>query len=109
MDVIVLGKPLSQGEIVQVKIIGFLEMIDLGEQDDKIVAVHKDSEFAKYENLLHLKSERPDVIQEIKDWFQNYKGKNVVSFIKFRNSNDAKNLISITERYFKRFGIKPRS
>ena len=109
LDVIVLGKPLSQGEIVQVKIIGFLEMIDLGEQDDKIVAVHKDSEFAKYENLLHLKSERPDVIQEIKDWFQNYKGKNVVSFIKFRNSNDAKNLISITERYFKRFGIKPRS
>jgi len=73
------------------------------------VAVHKDSEFAKFENLLHLKSERPEVIEEIKNWFLNYKGKNVVHFLELRNPKDAKDLISLTERYYKRFGIKPRS
>ena len=53
LDIIVLGPPLTQGDVVQVKIIGIMKMTDFGERDDKIIAVPINSELAQFENLLH--------------------------------------------------------
>jgi inorganic pyrophosphatase len=39
LDVIVLGPALERGSVVAVRLIGILELLDGGEQDDKLIAV----------------------------------------------------------------------
>ena len=109
LDILVLGPSLIQGDVVKVKIIGLMKMTDFGERDDKIIAVPIDSDLAQFENLLHLKSTKPELIEKIKIWFENYKGKNVVKFNNFGSAEDAQQLIYTTNRYYERFGLKPRS
>ena len=109
LDIIVLGPPLTQGDVVQVKIIGIMKMTDFGERDDKIIAVPINSELAQFENLLHLNSAQPELVKKIKVWFENYKGKNIVEFKNFGSVEDAQELLYITNRYYERFGLKPRS
>ena len=75
LDVIVLGQALPRGEVVDVRVIGVLKMLDDGEQDDKLVAVlTQDSPFAHIESMQQLDSEFPGVSQIVDIWFANYKG-----------------------------------
>ena len=75
LDVIVLGQAVPRGEIVNVRLIGVLKMLDGGEQDDKLVAVlASDSPFAHVESIAQLDAEYPGVSQIIDLWFANYKG-----------------------------------
>lgn len=75
LDVIVLGQAVPRGEIVDVKVIGVLKMLDDGEQDDKLIAVlTQDSPFAHIESMTQLDSEYPGVSQIIDLWFASYKG-----------------------------------
>ena len=60
-------------------------------------------------DITDLKENYPDLLNEIKIWFENYKGNNVVEFLGFKNAQKANELIQFTERHFKRTGIKPRS
>lgn len=75
LDVIVLGKAVQRGEVVKAKLIGVLKMLDRGEKDDKLIAVLKDSPFAKINNLEELKSNFLGVTEILEIWFTNYKGK----------------------------------
>ena len=83
-------------------------MTDFGDIDDKIVTVPIDSEFSKFENLLHLQSKYPEKINEIKEWFNNYKGKNVVKIEKLDSVLKANELITYTNSQYKKNGLKPR-
>ncbi|WP_333834679.1 inorganic diphosphatase [Rubrimonas sp.] len=75
LDVIVLGQAVPRGEVVDVRVIGVLKMLDGGEQDDKLVAVlAKDSPFAHVESMAQLDSEFPGASQIVDIWFANYKG-----------------------------------
>lgn len=75
LDVIVLGQALPRGEVVNVRVIGVLKMLDDGEQDDKLVAVlTQDSPFSHIESMQQLDSEFPGVSQIVDIWFANYKG-----------------------------------
>lgn len=75
LDVIVLGQALPRGEVVNVRLIGVLKMLDGGEQDDKLIAVlTEDSPFANIQNMAQLDSEFPGVSQIVGLWFANYKG-----------------------------------
>lgn len=75
LDVIVLGQAIPRGEIVDVRVIGVLKMLDVGEQDDKLIAVlTQGSPFAHVESMTQLDSEFPGVSQIIDIWFANYKG-----------------------------------
>ncbi len=75
LDVIVLGQAVPRGEIVSVRVIGVLKMLDGGEQDDKLIAVlAADSPFAHVESMAQLDAEYPGVSQIIDLWFANYKG-----------------------------------
>lgn len=53
LDVFILGNnPLDPGVIVECKTIGIIELLDRGEQDDKIIAVAlADPEYSKYNEL----------------------------------------------------------
>ena len=109
LDIIILGESLPQGKIVKVKPLGVMKMTDSGEQDDKIIAVPIKSHLVKYNNLDHFKNEKPEVLQNIKEWFINYKGKNIVEFINFESDEEANFIIKDAARYYKRSGLKERS
>jgi len=109
LDIIILGSPLAQGDVVKVKIIGLIKMSDFGEKNNKIVAVPIKSDLSDFENLLHLKSRNPLMIEKIKVWFEKYKGENIVKFENFGTPQDAKKLITIANKQYKKTGIKPRS
>lgn len=72
LDVLVLGQlavvPLS---ILRVKPIGVMKMVDQGETDDKIIAVHADDpEYNHYESLSELPPHR---MAEVQKFFEEYK------------------------------------
>ena len=72
LDVLVLGQeavvPLS---IVMAKPIGLMKMVDQGETDDKVIAVHADDpEFAHYESIRELPPHR---MVEVRRFFEDYK------------------------------------
>lgn len=75
LDVVVLGQAVPRGEIIDVRVIGVLKMLDDGEQDDKLIAVMtQDSPFAHIESMARLDSEFPGVSEIVNLWFVNYKG-----------------------------------
>lgn len=94
MDVLVLmQEPVSPFSFLRVKPIGLMQMIDQGEQDDKIIAVHADDpEYRDYSDISQLSSHR---LKEIKRFFEDYK-KNENKEVKIDNflgSEDAKKAI----------------
>ncbi|WP_292414722.1 MULTISPECIES: ParB-like protein [unclassified Methylophaga] len=77
LDVLVLGQSIPRGEVLSVRLIGVLKMLDDGEQDDKLVAViTEDSPFANVESMQQLDEEFPAVSEIVRLWFENYKGPN---------------------------------
>jgi inorganic pyrophosphatase len=72
LDVLVLGQesvvPLS---VVMARPIGVMEMLDQGEVDDKIIAVHtNDPEYSHYQHFTELPPHR---LTEVKTFFEDYK------------------------------------
>jgi inorganic pyrophosphatase len=75
LDVLVLSESVPRGSVVQVKLIGILKMLDDGEQDDKLIAVHTNTPFFEINSIKEL-DERFEGISKITEiWFSNYKGK----------------------------------
>lgn len=75
LDVLVIGQAVPRGEIVRVRLIGVLKMLDDGEQDDKLIAVLvENSPFSHIESMEQLDAEFHGVSQIVDLWFANYKG-----------------------------------
>lgn len=74
LDVIVLGPAVPRGSVVSVKLIGILKLLDGGEQDDKLIAVLKDTPLYEVDSIADLDSKFPGVTNIITTWFSNYKG-----------------------------------
>lgn len=75
LDVIVLGQSVPRGEVVPVRLIGVVKMLDDGEQDDKLVGVlTNDSPFKDVTSLNELNTTYPGVKDIVGLWFENYKG-----------------------------------
>ncbi|MCH2534160.1 MAG: inorganic diphosphatase [Bdellovibrionales bacterium] len=72
LDILVLGQePVYPLSIMEAIPIGVMKMIDQGEGDDKIIAVHKnDPEYNMYKDISELPPHR---MQEIKRFFLDYK------------------------------------
>lgn len=72
LDVLVLmQEPVVPFSFLRVKPIGVMRMIDQGEQDDKIIAVHADDpEFKSFTDISELPPHR---LQEIRRFFEDYK------------------------------------
>lgn len=75
LDVLVLGQSVPRGEVVPVRLIGVMKMLDDGEQDDKLIGVlTNDSPFKNISSLKDLKATYPGVQEIVGLWFENYKG-----------------------------------
>ncbi|MEW5977785.1 MAG: inorganic diphosphatase [Acidobacteriota bacterium] len=72
LDILVLGQeavyPLT---LMRAKVIGVMQMIDVDEEDDKIIAVHADDpEFSDYEDISQLPRHK---MKELQRFFEDYK------------------------------------
>jgi inorganic pyrophosphatase len=74
LDVIVIGDPEVRGTVVQCKVIGILKLLDRGEQDDKLIAVSKNSQLYSINSIEELHQKYLGVLNIIDIWFTNYKG-----------------------------------
>ncbi|GAB4816521.1 hypothetical protein N2152v2_003567 [Parachlorella kessleri] len=72
LDILVLmQEPVVPFSFLRAKPIGVMRMIDQGEQDDKIIAVHADDpEYRGYSDISQLPPHR---LQEIRRFFEDYK------------------------------------
>lgn len=74
LDVVVIGAPIPRGEVVKVKIIGVLKLMEDGEFDGKLLALKKGSPEYKMSSVEELNSNFANVVDEVTSWFENYKG-----------------------------------
>lgn len=72
LDVLVLGQdPVAPLSIMMAKPIGVMKMMDQGEADDKIIAVHADDpEYSHYNSIEELPPHR---LNEVRRFFEDYK------------------------------------
>ncbi len=78
LDVMVLGPWVPRGSVIRARPIGVIELLDRGEQDDKILAVMEGSPLESVSDVQSLDREFPGVRTILKTWFSNYVGKDMV-------------------------------
>eukprot|EP00899_Mesostigma_viride_P006822 jgi/Mesvir1/16140/Mv08414-RA.1 len=68
------GRQAKMGEVIQVKPLAVLAMIDEGELDWKVVCLDvNDPKADKVHDMADVEREFPGVLQKIKEWFRDYK------------------------------------
>lgn len=75
IDVCEIGsKILCRGDIVRVKVLGVLAMIDEGETDWKVIGINVDDPEAKdFNNISDVRRLKPGYLEATVDWFRRYK------------------------------------
>jgi inorganic pyrophosphatase len=105
LDILVLGQePVVPMCIMEARPIGVMSMLDGGEQDDKIIAVHvNDPEYAAILNINELPEHK---MKEVKRFFEDYKilENKEVRVEKFMGPEEAKKVLNQSiELYHKEF------
>lgn len=93
LDVLVLGGSIKRGEVVPIKILGVLRLIDEGESDEKLVAVHVDSKLARFSEISDLQKQYPGMIEILEIWFSNYKGEGQIISDGFAGQDVARDIL----------------
>ena len=75
LDILLLGPAVKRGSVEKVKVIGVLELLDNGEQDDKLIAINPATNWSKVEKIEDLDKFYPGTKTIIASFFENYKGK----------------------------------
>ncbi|XP_009473136.1 PREDICTED: inorganic pyrophosphatase 2, mitochondrial [Nipponia nippon] len=109
IDVCEIGSKIrSSGEIVQVKVLGVLALVDEGETDWKIIAISVDDpEAQKIHDIEDVKKHKPGYLEATVDWFRLYKvpdGKPENRFAfngEFKDKDFAVEIIKSTHEYWK--------
>ena len=74
IDIVVLGAPIPRGEVVKVKLVGVLNLMEDGEFDGKLLAVKQGSPEYELSSAEEINAKHEHVIDRISSWFENYKG-----------------------------------
>eukprot|EP01101_Sappina_pedata_P010035 TRINITY_DN6221_c0_g1_i1.p2 TRINITY_DN6221_c0_g1~~TRINITY_DN6221_c0_g1_i1.p2 ORF type:complete len:281 (-),score=138.34 TRINITY_DN6221_c0_g1_i1:118-960(-) len=93
LDVVEIGtQPLERGTVHAVKVLGTLALIDEGETDWKIIAIRADDpEADKLNDIEDLKVLRPGYVEEVHNWFRDYKIPDGKPANQFAFNGEAKN------------------
>ncbi|GAA6214818.1 inorganic pyrophosphatase 2, mitochondrial [Lates japonicus] len=68
------GQVCSPGQVIQVKVLGILAMIDEGEMDWKVIAINaKDPDAKNLNSIEDVRKSRPGHLEATVDWFRKYK------------------------------------
>uniref|UniRef100_A0A8C6URP4 inorganic diphosphatase n=1 Tax=Neogobius melanostomus TaxID=47308 RepID=A0A8C6URP4_9GOBI len=109
IDVCEIGSQVcSRGEVIKVKVLGVLAMIDEGETDWKVIAINVDDpEASEYNNIGDVRRLKPGYLEATVDWFRRYKvpdGKPENSFAfngEFKDKDFAIKVIKSTHNFWK--------
>ena len=93
LDVLVLGTALERGSIAEVRVLGVIQMLDQGEQDDKLVAVQDGTPFERARTLEDLRRLFPGALEILEIWFSNYKREGGIEVVGFAPVEDAETLL----------------
>lgn len=102
LDILVIGtEPTYPGCIVPARVIGYLEAVDNGHEDYKLISVVDVD--PRYDEIKELKDLSPFILEEIKNFFENYKTlqKIEVKVGEYHNKSDALNLIEVCKLRYK--------
>jgi inorganic pyrophosphatase len=102
LDVIVLGEALGRGDVLAVRIIGVLRMIDTGERDDKLIAVVPGTPLAAAGDIAELDRMFPGVTGILRTWFTNYKGPGRVEIESIEDAAAAQRILEGAAAAFER-------
>uniref|UniRef100_A0A8V0ZE88 inorganic diphosphatase n=1 Tax=Gallus gallus TaxID=9031 RepID=A0A8V0ZE88_CHICK len=98
----------SRGEVIKVKVLGTLALIDEGETDWKIIAINiEDPEAENYNDINDVRRMKPGYLEATVDWFRRYKvpdGKPENQFAfngEFKDKDFAVNVIKSTHEHWK--------
>uniref|UniRef100_A0A3B4AHY0 inorganic diphosphatase n=1 Tax=Periophthalmus magnuspinnatus TaxID=409849 RepID=A0A3B4AHY0_9GOBI len=98
----------SRGEVIKVKVLGVLAMIDEGETDWKVIAINVDDpEASEFNSISDVRRLKPGYLEATVDWFRRYKvpdGKpeNCFAFNgEFKDKDFAINVIKNTHTFWK--------
>ena len=94
LDALVIGQAVPRGSIVTARLIGILNMTDKGMQDDKLIAVLKDSPFEEIYTIKQLDKKFPDASTIIRLWFANYKGQKKIAIEGYSGRKSAREALS---------------
>lgn len=102
LDILVIGTERTYpGCIVPARVIGYLEAIDNGHEDYKLISVVDVD--PRYDEINELKDLSPFILEEIKNFFENYKTlqKIEVKVGQYHSKKDALNLIEVCKLRYK--------
>lgn len=94
LDVFLLGPGVERGSVVNSHIIGGIQMLDKGEQDDKLIAVSKDSHFGHIHSVSQLNIKYPGALEILTLWLQNYKGNNQIEIQSILDKEEALHMLN---------------
>jgi len=107
LDVIVIGPALPRGAVVKSRLVGVIQLLDEGEQDDKLVAVPLDGPLSEITDINGLETTYPGVTSILQTWFVSYKGPDSgITGKGFANADQAKKVLDATVRAFKDFSVR---
>lgn len=102
LDILVIGtEPTYPGCIVPARVIGYLEAVDNGNEDYKLISVVDVD--PRYDEVKELNDLSPFILEEIKNFFENYKTlqKIEVKVGQYHSKKDALNLIEVCKLRYK--------
>ena len=87
LDVLVLSESVPTKTVMEVEVLGVLQLLDGGEADDKIIAIPANKEARTVQELT------PEIKSIIITWFANYKGKDIMQPKGWLDAQAARNVI----------------
>lgn len=102
LDVLVLGQdPAVPLCIMNARVVGCLKVIDGGEEDDKVIAVHADD--PQFKHITELSEVNPHTLKEIEQFFRSYKAleKKVVEVGAWLQRADAEKVVEKACDFYK--------
>ncbi len=107
LDILVLASEKTfPGCIVEARVLGYLDMIDMGFQDEKVIAVVDQD--PRFEGVKTLEDVHPHTLKEIKHFFQTYKHlQETETIVKEYHGMDE--TMALIDRCFKRYAEQGES
>ena len=102
--------PLITGSVIKCRPVGMLMMTDESGEDAKILAMPNDTLTTIYRNVLNMDDVRPDLMDQISHFFENYKGNDENKWVKldgWQGKEDAKKEVINSIKRFNDAPIKP--